>query len=70
MKPNAHFVVLLLVTCFCNVHSELFTGFTTAASAVAASFIAGFSVFECVIRECCNDKWISANFTGRPTYTL
>lgn len=53
-------VLLLLpyVTC------ELFTtGIATGISAALAGFFAGFKVLKCYTSECCNDKWISTNYT-------
>lgn len=55
------FTLFLLVS---PVSSEFVTaGIVAVGSAISAGFLAGFNVINCMIYECCNDRWISANYT-------
>ena len=60
------FIYICLIVLQC-VHSEPFitSGVAAVGSAITAGLMAGFDVFNCMWNECCTDRWISPNFTGK-----
>ncbi|KAH3702723.1 torsin-1A-like [Dreissena polymorpha] len=64
MRLKTIFPVVILVFHVNFIHAEFVTaGVVAVGSAITAGLLAGFNVFNCMINECCNDRWISTNFT-------
>ena len=68
LKPLNKLYVIGLLLLVVNRSAEGFEPISTifaVGTATAVSFlIGGYDLIACKIKECCNDKWISNNFTG------
>lgn len=65
MKIGHCFVLFIFISTTYVVRSEVLTaGVVAVASAVTAGFVAVFNKVNCIVSECCTDRWISPNFTG------
>lgn len=68
MYEKKLFKTFIIFFCISFASSEIVTaGIVAVGSAISAGFFAGFNVINCLINECCDDKWISANYTGMTT---
>lgn len=65
MSFKALFIFLSLFGIVPFASSEFVTaGLVAVGSAISAGFLAGFNVFNCMVKECCNDRWMKPNFTA------
>ncbi|WAQ97825.1 TORS-like protein [Mya arenaria] len=64
MKAKYLILLSLLALSIQSASGEFMTaGVVAVGSAIPAGFLAGFNVINCIFSECCDDKWISTNFT-------
>ncbi|WAQ97840.1 TOR1B-like protein [Mya arenaria] len=64
MKAKYLILLSLLALSIQSASGEFMTaGVVAVGSAITAGFFAGFNVINCIFSECCDDKWISTNFT-------
>ena len=64
MKPT-QCTFLLAIFCVIPISAEIITtGIAVTGSVIFAAGFAGYDVIKCSFYECCDNKWISPNFTG------
>ena len=68
--------VLFVLTIFCAAHLTSVKCVAPAAgvhyigAAIASVGIASYNVVYCRFKECCDDRWIVNNFTGKISKNL
>lgn len=63
-----HFPLLIVLICTfprCVALVEPVTGLTFIGGALLSGFFASFNTIKCQFKECCTDKWVRLNATGK-----
>ncbi|XP_060553589.1 torsin-1A-like [Ruditapes philippinarum] len=64
MILTKNFTIIILYLSLSLVSGEFMTaGVVAVGSAISAGLLAGFNVINCMIYECCTDRWLKANYT-------